>query len=257
MAKKFSFEDEFGGTTAEDQWQTSSGLPLANADVQVVALEFGYNAKLGSDILCANFQFAPIDDDGELGEVIDQSFSVGKGWEAVEKGAFLIDENGSRTRTVNGQTNFGRLVNSAVAAIKESGEEFPFLSPRIASGWVGTRWHIGTEQVTSTNPQTGKESVKDAFVAAKYLGKIDEAAGVKAAGSKASATGGSKKAKDADEDDETQALRKRLLELAREHDDHDDFVDAAFKIDGVEGGPLERAVMRSKGDGSIWAEAKS
>lgn len=253
-SKDFDFEAEFGGRTAEDEWQTSSGLPLANADVEVLEASFGFNAKIGADTLCMNFTFGTLDDDGQVvGETIDQSFSVGSGWEARDGGKYLVDENGNKNRTVNKQTNFGRLIDSAREAISASDEEFPFTSPRIAEDWIGTRWHVGTVQVTTRNPQTEKETTKDAFVFTKYYGKTTTEKKAPAAKGKTS----SKAAAKADEgDDELAALRAQLVALAGECEDHEEFVDKALEIKGVEGGPLERAVMRAKGDASIWAEVK-
>ncbi len=241
----------------EDEWTTSSGLPLANSDVEVVECSFGYNAKIGADVLCANFVFLPVDGDGDT---IEQSFSVGKGWEAHDKGKVITRDDG-RGGAVNQSTNYGRLIESAKAAIAESGLDFPFATPRIASGWVGTKWHIATEKVTVKNPSTGAETEKDAYVFTAYHGMSDgDAPKAKAAAGKGKAAAGKTSAKAAvkdDADDELDALRAKLVELAGECEDHDDFVEKALAIDGVENGPLERAVLKAKGDGSIWAEVNS
>jgi hypothetical protein len=232
----------------DSEWETSSGLPLANLDVEVTDCTFGFNAKLGPDVLCAIFTFVPVDGDGES---IEQSFSVGKGWEAKSKGAYIAREDG-RGGQVNKQTNFGRLIDSAVAAVKEAGVDIPFKSPRIAAGWVGTKWHMATETIETENPQTGKKSTKDAFVFGSYLGRGDGpvAAGAKVAG----------KSKDKGEvaaaDDPNAELRAKLIELAKECDDPDDFVEKALAIPGVEDGPLEAAVLKHKKPDSIWQQAK-
>ena len=250
-SKDFDFEAEFGGRTAEDEWQTSSGLPLANADVQVQEAAFGFNAKIGADTLCMNFTFVTLDEEGNVvGESIDQSFSVGSGWEARDGGRFLVDEGGNKGRTVNKQTNFGRLIESARETIKASGEDYPFASPRVAEDWIGTKWHVGTVQVTTRNPQTDKETTKDAFVFTKYYGKTT------ADGGSTKKTTAKAKKEEAADDGAVSELRARLVALAGECEDHEEFVDRALEIPGVEGGPLERAVMRAKGDASIWAEVK-
>jgi hypothetical protein len=235
----------------DSEWETSSGLPLANMDVEVIDCTFGFNAKLGADVLCANFTFAAIGGDGES---IEQSFSVGKGWEAKSKGAYIAREDG-RGGQVNKQTNYGRLIDSAVAAIKEAGADIPFKSPRIAAGWVGTKWHMATETIETENPTTGKKSTKDAFVFGKYLGAGGEATGgSKSAGKSSGAPG--KTLKEVKADDENAELRAKLIELAKECDDPDDFVEKALAIPGVEDGPLEAAVLKHKKPDSIWQQAK-
>lgn len=232
-------------TLNDQEWETGSGLALADANVVVTAASFGYNANLGADVLCANFTFVPV----EGGEPIEQSFSVGKGWEAVNKGANLVSEDG-RPRKINGQTNYGRLIDSAVQAVQASGREMPFASPRMAEGWVGTSWHVGTVAITTTNPVTKKEAIKDAFVFTAFLGSVEGSAGNVGKADKASTTT-TKKASGLDP-----KLRMELTELAEAADDHDSFVEKALALDGVEGNREAEKLVLKTGPGSIWHEVK-
>lgn len=231
-------------TLGDSEWETGSGLALADADVVVSAASFGYNANLGADVLCANFTFVP----AEGGEPIEQSFSVGKGWEALEKGAKLVSEDG-RARKINGQTNYGRLIDSAVQAVQASGGEMPFQSPRIADGWVGTSWHVGTVSVPTTNPSTKKETVSDKFVFTAFLGTTSTEAAAKPAAGAAKASG--KAATGIDP-----KLRLALVELAEASDDHDAFTEKALELDGVEGNREAEKLVLKTGPGSIWHEVK-
>lgn len=225
------------------EWETSSGLPLADADVTVVACSFGFNANLGADRLCANFTFAPL----EGGELIEQSFTVGKGWEAKNKGAQLVNEDGT-PRKVSNRTNFGRLIDSAVAAVKASGATvMPFESAKNADGWVGTNWHMDTVEVDTLNKKN--EQVKgEAFIFTAFLGgsPTDEApAAAKGTSKPAAAKGGI-----------DPKLRLALVELAEAADDHDAFTEKALELDGVEGNREAEKLVLKTGPGSIWHEVK-
>lgn len=238
----------------DNEWETGSGLPLAGADVEVIACSFGYNAVYSTEALCAMFTFQNL----EGGEPQQQSFSVGKFWEAADNSDAIVSEDG-RKRRISGVSNYGRLIDSAVAAVKLAGADMPFASPRIASGWVGTKWRIDT--VPITNNYKGVETTKDAFVFTAYLG-ADAATNSTTAGSAGSNVAvkvTSSKSAAASPTGIDGDLHVALTSLAKQHsDDHDAFVDAALELDGVEGNKMvERAILASSGAKSIWAEANS
>lgn len=226
----------------DDEWTLGTGLALAGGDWTVAACSFGFNAKLGADALCANFVFT--DPSGES-EDQQQSFSVGKGWEAVDGGEALVREDGQRGK-IGKTTNYGRLVNSAMDATKAAGVAMPFASPRLAAGWVGTSWTLGTVSYTTQfKDEEAKE--RSAFVFTAYKGAGATATAVKAPGGKAAPKAPSATDIDAD-------LLAALHALAVTHAaDHDAFVEAAYEIDGVDGVKhVEKAILKSAA-GSIWA----
>lgn len=251
-----------------DEWQTSSGLSLAGAEVEIIGAVFGFNQNIGADTICLNFTFQPL----EGGDPIEQSFSVGNGWEIAEKGDLLAAADG-RARSINRSTNLGRLIDSILGvgdfakrgpAFK--GEGAPFGSPKRASEWIGTKWLVDTIPVETRNPKTQEVKTKDAYVFVDFLGSGSgaggsvKAAGAKATGGKADKAAGKATAKAADEDTygiEDAELRAELLELAKGSDSHDEFVEAAYKVDGVDGDQAVEGAILKKRAGSLWAAAQA
>jgi len=225
-----------------DEWQTGSGLALDGAQVIITKAQFGFNANLGPDVPVLNLTLTP----SEGGEDIEQSFSVGKGWEFKNKGDLLEPANG-KARPVNNQTGLGRLIDSAVAAIKASGEDFPFSTPKVASNWVGTEWTFKSNEHEVVNPKNNEKKVSLFWTVTEYHGK-----GEGAAKTTAKTTTKAKAA-----EPENTELVEQLFALARESADHESFMDAALELPGVENSPLEKRVIKAKGDGSIWGEVQA
>lgn len=228
-------------STVEDEYALSSGLPLDGAEVEITAFEYGFNANIGAGILCANIAFTKAED----GDVVEQSFSVGDGWEARDKGASIATGDG-KPRKLSSRSNWGRFVEHA---LKVAGRENMPPTPKSSDGWVGTKWTLGTTPVDSTNPTTGVKKTKDAVVPVAFLGKAT--AGTKASGSKSTAAKGKVTLETADPE-----LWASLVELAGEHDSHTDFMAAALERDDVDGNPLATNAVVSTKPGGIWA-AKS
>lgn len=160
-------DDEF------NEWETSSGLPLDGATVEVTGIEWGRNNAIDPQRLFGNFTFSDL----ESGEEHEQSFSVGKGWETDRTGQMLEPVNKNRRKLqINDSTTYGILLDSAVeclggkaAAGKELGG-----SPRDIHIWLGTQWVMGTIQMTTQNPQTGEEKQASRYVFVEYLGRSGE-----------------------------------------------------------------------------------
>lgn len=250
----------------DNEWELSSGFALDGATCDVTACEFGFNNNIGAGILCANFTFLDI----ETGEESEQSFSLGKGWETDRTGNELISETGKPKR-ISKNCNYGRLLGSAIELVDNPAEDIG--SPKQADTWVGTRWTLGTVKVVTTNPSTGKEAEKDAFVFTEFHGRPEgddagtedekpKASGArKASGSAKKATGarkasGAKKASDSDiPEGIEEALWNDLVEMAKGADDHEAFCDQALEDERVDGNKAaERAVMGTA-KGSVWAAA--
>lgn len=222
-----------------NEWELSSGLALDGATGTITAMEFGFNAKIGAGVLCANMSITP--DDG--GEVIEQSFSVGKGWDASRDGSELVREGGGGG-SINKSTNFGILIASAIDCLDGDGSKLGG-TPRSTETWIGTTWDWGTVKHMTRNPTTGAEAEKDKFVVTKYHGRDGAAAAAKPAGA-------AKKAAAATEEIDPE-LWDKLVALAGEHAEHDTFVEAALDLPEVEGSkPAQKAVMGTRA-GSVWA----
>lgn len=224
-----------------DPWKITSGLPLADTDVEILAFEFGFNAKIGAGLICANITFG-IDE----GEPVEQSFTVGDGWEITGKGAGIAGRKG-----LSGQSNWGRFVESCIGAVGANFREIlAGVSPWEAAGWVGTRWHLNTTEVESTNPTTGVSKKYQKIIATDFLGTGDGSV-IKAAGTKsapAKKAGGKPGLADTNPE-----LFAALLELAGAHDDHDAFMAAALELPEVEADATAMNAVMSVKAGSVWA----
>jgi len=224
------------------EWELSSGLPLADADVTITGFEFGYNNDIAAGAVFANITFT--DDDGEDH---DQSFSVGDGWEPANKGAELVAENG-KPKKLSKNSNFGRLVESAIEAIgKDKVEDVLGHGPRVAASWLGTKWHTTTVEVTVTAPGSTEAKKRDRIVFSEYRGR-------EGAAPKAGKSG--KKADAGDTLGIDKELFDQLVTLAKDAADHDAFMDVALELDGVQGvKEVEKLVMGTKAGASIWSAA--
>lgn len=231
-------------TPLDDSWVTTSGLPLADADVEITDFLFGFNPKIGGGIkLCANITFRDL----ESGEEVQQSFTTGENWEGISKGASAEKNGGTGKQSFSSQSNFGRLIDSAVnsgagSALAPRGQTYQ------ASTWIGTKWHTGTVKVKSTNPETKVEGERDAIVFKQFLGINGDAAPVAATNGKATSKASSK-ASAAELD---AALEAELLTLAASSDTHDDFMAAALEIAAVADSKEATNAVMNSGKGSIW-----
>lgn len=233
------------------EWGIGGGLPLDDADVEITAMEFGFNNDIAAGVTFANITFTNLDD----GEEHEQSFSLGTGWEAGKKGLELVSENG-KPRKLSNQSNYGILTMSAVECLGGI-ENMADLGPgfRFVETWLGTQWHTGMKTLVRKNRETGVEKETSVVIFEKYLGRAGADAGgeAKPAGKAGKAKITAAEALGIQDSD----LWKSLIELAQASDDHDAFMDAALELEGVEGvKEIERLVMSTKA-GSVWAEAKS
>lgn len=245
-------------------FETTSGLPLADADVTVVKLEFGYDAQyMDGEVALAMITFQPDD-----GDEATQLYSVGKKFEPADRGERLVHESGEN-KNLNKSTNYGRFIDAVVAlgdefmeAVRETG-----CDPVFDAHWLdGFRFRLGTIKLTT---QDKKE--KDLIVPVEFLGVAEGGKSKAKAGAKAGAKTGTKalapkagakasaKAKDPEpEDDETFGIddddvREALIEAAKDASDFDEYSSAVLDIDEVASDrKLQRIALSSK-DGSIWS----
>lgn len=222
---------------SNDPWELSSGLPLDGATATVTKAEFGYRNDIAQGVLFLSLTFSP---DG--GEDTVQSFSVGKGWDTAKKGAELVRGDG-RKGSINDQTGYGKFITSALAC---GGAEYlrGTNGPLDAATWQGTRWELAITKETTTNPTTGVSKESSRLIAGKFLGS--EGGKAPAASAKAAETGGL----DA-------ALTEQLAAIAAGSDSHDDFMAAAFEVEGVAGNQAAEEAVMATGKGSIWAKAQA
>lgn len=241
---------------AFDPYALSSGLPLADVDVTVTKAEFRFETEYSAEALVCVIEFTP-----ESGEPQEQYYSCGKGWEPLDRGAAAGHVSG-RDMNFNGQSGIGRFLAHAFECdgflddVKSEG-----VVPTQAEFYVGRKFHLGTVQVTTTNPKTGKEKTNDFIIPVEYYGTDAGDSGGKAPAKKSAAKGPSaiekKQLALIDQlTEENSDLVDALVELAGEVDDHDEFMEAAMELDGVADSELAQQVAMSSKAGSIWAQAQ-
>lgn len=228
----------------EEDWETSSGLALDGATVEIIGAEFGFNANMGAGITCANFVMKDLD-----GEEIEQSFSVGQNFEASRDGSELVGN-----AKINKNSNYGLLIESVKDILDNPGDVIG--SPKVAANWIGTCWTFGSIEREVMNPTTKEKKISTKFIVTEYHGRPDAPAAsgaAKPAGAAKRAATGSATASNLDVDPE---LFAELVDLAKTHTDHEDFAAAALELDAVaENKAAQKAVMGTRA-GSVWAAAK-
>lgn len=259
-----------------DPFALGSGLPLADTDVVVTAVEFRFDTQYAADACVAAITFQP-----DQGEAQEQLYSCGKGWEPLDRGASAGHTSG-REMNFNGQSNYGRFLAAAMVCegwvddARASGR-----TPHNADLWIGSRFHLGTLEISVTNP-TKKDAgatIKTLIIPVEYHGQgedEDEAAPAKTATKKAAArpaaarpaaaaakpavaTGGTSAierkqlALIAELSAENEDLVEELRALAGEHADHESFMEAALELPGVADSELAQQVAMSSKAGSLWA----
>lgn len=249
---------------AYDPYALGSGLPLADTEAVVTAMEFRFDTSYAADACVAAITFQP-----DEGEEQEQLYSCGKGWEPVDRGAAAAHVSG-RDLNFNKNSNYGRFLAAAFECegfldeVREEG-----IVPTQVEMFVGKRFHLGTVEYTTRNPSKAdsEDSVKTAIVPVAYLGVEEEAeapakkAPAKKAAAKAPAKGPSaiekKQIALIDQLEEEDAdMVAALRELAGESEDHESFMEAAMDIDGVADSDLAQQVAMSSKAGSIWAQAQ-
>jgi hypothetical protein len=172
-------------------------------------------------------------DNPESPETVLQ-YSCGNGWEAADNGKRAVREDGKRRR-FNQQSGIWKLVKAAMDAgagdaLRTRG------TPMEASMWVGLKFHIkrvemGEGQYKTTRP-----------LPVQFLGEAGE--GSTTAPAASSAPAATMPATNTNGAGMSKVLEAKLKKLARDSATHEDFIVAAFDLDGVNGNAdAERAVV--------------
>lgn len=158
-------------------------------------------------------------------------YSCGNGWEASDNGKVAVREDGKKRR-FNQSSGIWKLVEAAMNSgagdvLRKRG------TPMEASMWAGLKFHMkrieqGEGQYKTTRP-----------LPVAFLGEAGEGSAAKApapaAATAAPATNGAGLSK---------VLEAKLKKLARDSATHEDFIVAAFDLDGVDGNAdAERAIV--------------
>ena len=204
---------------ADWEGEVSTGL-LDDADVTIENGYFGTDASYQSgDALIWILEGESPDSD----EPVRQFYSIGKGWETSDNG-----------ETVEGKDKFNVLSNYYMffrAALDCDGVqeivEDRANDPAVGNLWNGMTFHMERQEIIPENDNIKPWHV---LLPVSFLGV---AGGEKKGKSKSKAKDKDKtkvKAKSSDDDDDTKkaakVLRGKIRKLAKEADDHDEFLDA-------------------------------
>jgi hypothetical protein len=229
----------------EDSFELASGLPLDGATVTITKSEFGYRQNIAPNTTFACFTFQP-----EVGDEQEQAYSTGKGWEPGAKGATLVRSDGRKGK-LNDQTGYGKWIAAAIALpgvldyLRANGGD-----ALVASTWDGMRFELGSVREETTNPTTNQKKEVSRIIPVEFLGAGEGAGVAKAAGGKVGGKGEAKVAIDAE-------LEANLVKLAEACDNHDDFMAAAYELEGVAGNAAVEEAVLAHGKGSIWARGQA
>lgn len=160
-------------------------------------------------------------------------YSCGNGWEAADNGKRAVREDGKRRR-FNQSSGIWKLVEAAMNCgaedvLRKRG------NPMEASMWQGLKFHMKRIEQGEGQFKTTRS------LPVQFLGEVGEGRGAvsqpaPAAPASASATSnGSGLSK---------VLEVKLKKLAKDSDTHEDFIVAAFEMDGVDGNAdAERVIV--------------
>lgn len=243
-----------------DPFHLSSGLPLSGATVTVTKVEFGIDNEYADDACVAMITFTNEDS----GEEQRQLYSVGKTFEAGDRGDTLISKSGKKVN-LNDNSNYGRLVKSfttmenakqAMTDLRELDVE-----PVFHKDWLEGCRFVMTDLTFDSYAGKGEApKQKTLIVFGEYLGR-GEAEAPKSKGKLAPKAGtkATAKAKADDDDDETfgiedEGVRAQVIKLAKKHaGDFAEYSDKVTDIDEVMADKALRTAALSQKPGSVWA----
>lgn len=223
-------------------WQTESGLALDDADVKILHSQFRYDADYNNGETLLWIPTFEVD-----GEEKEQFFPCGKGWEPADKGQSARHESG-KPRKFNKNSSYGTWLNSAIACAADV--LYARGDATNAAVWEGLRFHVESHEESFTIKGELEPRTTNRIVATAYLG-ADEAEAKPAP--KKSEKAAAKSTTNGD-GELSAPMKAKLKAMAKEHDTHDAFMEAAFGLEGVMGVPAaENAVMDPDG---LYAEAR-
>lgn len=163
-------------------------------------------------------------------------YSCGNGWEASDGGKVAVREDGKKRR-FNQSSGIWKLVEAAMNAgagdvLRGRG------TPMEASMWSGLKFHMkrieqGEGQYKTTRP-----------LPVSFLGVVGEGSGQAPAASGPASAPAAAPGPTTNGSGMSKVLEVKLKKLAKESATHEDFIVAAFDLDGVDGNAdAERAVV--------------
>ena len=215
--------DEFEG------WGTSTGL-IDDVDVAIKDAQFIYHPDInnGETLL---LKLSLLVDDADTKEV-DQLYSCGKGWETNDQGKTAEREDGNEKFKFNEQTKYAKWFTAAIGCgagptLAQRG------TARVAAVWIGLKFHVKsvTEEYTMDNQvRETRTLLPDVF-----HGVVGEGPAAKAEAATEEAPAEAAKAESNGAVGITGAMKAKLKKLATAAKTEDEFLEAAYGVEGVDG----------------------
>ena len=166
-------------------------------------------------------------DDPEF-EEFTVTFPCGNNWETNDGGATAERVDGKRPK-FNSNSGYGRVLNRVTGRDADLADNFKGIldvlenrgEPTNAKIWEGLTFVFDEE----SKDFGGEIGVKTRLMPVEFAGEAKGSSG--GSGGKKGSSGGGKKPSKA-------AVRKKVVALAQEHDDHDEFVAETLDIDGID-----------------------
>lgn len=230
-----------------DPFEPETGLPN-KVNVKIVSCHFGTDVEIQAGE--AMMWYADCTTDNENWPEYNLRFGCGKGWEVKDRGRRIVRDDGTQ-KTLHANSTFMKFVQAALEAGAPLREVAGPTGPLDAGLFEDMEFYMETV----TMDFGGEIGKKGYLFPKKYLGGKDKKS--KAAGAKSAAP--KKEASESSDDELPTDLRNQLLKIAvaikEEGKGYEDFVAAAFELDGVDGDAAAEAAVGDDSAGSIWAEA--
>lgn len=260
-----------------NMWQASSGLPLEGQRVRTHSALFTYDQEYSADAVVLKITMQPWDGAEDEGEPKVQMYSVGKNWEPADEGASVTTKDG-KPRQFNDMTVIWKFLQSYMAA-RGNGDIDAGMKALINEGADPRNADIYngldvTMKGISYKDLSGKD--RTTFGIGEYHGKVGEPAkpaaklaakpAAKAAAKPAAKAAPASEADSGGEDAWKEHLGTKLFiqlkKLAKEAENHDGFMEAAFDLDGVSSddkawNKVTEQIILSYEDDSLFAYARS
>ncbi|MDX1748659.1 MAG: hypothetical protein R3324_22225, partial [Halobacteriales archaeon] len=219
------------------------------------------NSEFNPDRIFLFWKMAKIETDGDPVDEWTERFSVGSGWEAVEGGKQIQREDGT-TRKINSNTDYGRIINRCLGEAggregREYAEHFEGAKkvlmdrgePTEAGVWVGLRFHMTSQEFSFHNKEEDEEVTYNRTLPVAFKGE-DDPDGTVSSPAGSESNGSLSKA-------ERIKVEAALKKLAKEADDHADFLDKAMELETVTTHDELLELVADDSDSGLFATARA
>jgi len=238
----------------DESWEFSSGL-TDEITIRVTNPHFGYDSEFQDGqvpLFILEGNVIAGDPEGEF----SQWYTVGKGWEATQKGKLLSPEDNSKRKTLNRSTNYAHLLNSLREAAEKQGMADALRkrgSALSAEMWDGLELYLEREEYTN---EIGGEKREGSRLLVR---KIEKMPGAKES-HRVRGTEPTTATEPPAVSDLSPMLKAKLRKLAQtvktSGGTHSTFAEQAFSdVDGVLDNAVAEDAVMDTGAGSIWDQA--